>query len=123
MNYIKESHRYIDNAREILSEKAAKEDGFYKDKKYVKMAGHTAYLGVLMALDGYFGIKKKGRKDILWYKEELGKIDKKILSVFDSVYDLLHLSLGYDGNPDARVAKIAFENAERVIDWVAMKSA
>ena len=44
-----EAMRYIDNAKEILREKAKKEDGLYQDKKYVKMAGHTAYSGVLLA--------------------------------------------------------------------------
>ena len=46
-----EAMRYIDNAKDILRHKAQKEDGYYQDKKYVKMAGHTAYLGVLLALD------------------------------------------------------------------------
>ncbi|MDX2190506.1 MAG: DUF5618 family protein [Bacteroidota bacterium] len=122
MEHIKEAKRYIQNAREILSEKAKKQDGFYTDKKYVKMAGHTAYLGVLLALDNVLGVKKKGRKSVEWYNEELAKKDKKISSIFDSTYDLLHLSLGYDGNPDAEVAQIAFKNAERIIEWAELKS-
>jgi len=43
MKHITEAHRYLDNAKEILSTKAQKEDGFYQDRKYVKMAGNTAY--------------------------------------------------------------------------------
>jgi TPP-dependent indolepyruvate ferredoxin oxidoreductase alpha subunit len=81
MNAIEEAKRYLENAKEILSTKAKKEDGYYQDKKYVKMAGHTAYTGVLVALDAFLN-KKKGRKSIEWYKEELSKADKKVLNQF-----------------------------------------
>ena len=59
MNSISEARRYIENAKIILSEKAKKEDGRYQDKKYIKMAGHTAYTGVLVALDTLLSDKKK----------------------------------------------------------------
>ncbi len=59
-----EARRYIDNAKEILREKARKEDGFYQDAKYVRNAGHTACIGVLMALDGLFG--KRAETIIDW---------------------------------------------------------
>lgn len=48
---IKEANQYLSNAKEILSEKAGRVNGAYTDKKYVRMAGHTAYMGVLHALD------------------------------------------------------------------------
>ncbi len=64
MKHIIEAHRYLENAKEILIDKAQKEDGYYKDKKYVKLAGHAAYTGILVALDAYFGIKSKGRKSV-----------------------------------------------------------
>jgi len=121
MNNIKEAHRYIENAKEILRDKAEKENGAYKDRKYVKMAGHTAYSGVLVALDGLFGIKKKGRKSVLWYQEELAKMDKKILSTFNIVYDTLHLTMAYDGNLSVKIANIGLEEAETIIDWVETK--
>jgi hypothetical protein len=113
-----EAMRYIDNAKDILSQKAKKEDGYYQDKKYVKMAGHTAYSGVLVALDDLLGTKKKGRKSVEWYKAELTKLDKKLTSSFDSVYEILHLSLGYDGATNVKLAQLGFEEAENVIKWV-----
>ena len=121
MKHIEEAHRYIDNAKQILNEKAHKEDGYYQDKKYVKMAGHTAYTGVLEALDGLFGIKKKGRKNVDWYQEELGKVDKKILNSFNVAYDALHLSMGYDGTKSAEIANIGLKEAEKIINWVETK--
>jgi len=114
-DYILEAKRYIDNAKEILSEKAKKQDGYYTDVKYVKMAGHRAYTGVLLALDGVFGKKARGRKDIDWYRQQTQKWNRKLLPVLNSTYEILHLSLGYDGAQDARIAHIGFENAEKII--------
>jgi len=74
MKHIVEAHRYLENAKEILRDKAQKEDSRYHDRKYVRMAGHTAYLAILVALDGLFGIKKKGRKKVEWYQEQLAKL-------------------------------------------------
>ena len=118
MNNITEAHIYTENAKEILRDKALKEDKYYKDAKYVKMAGNTAYNGVLMDLDGLFGVKKKGRKSVEWYKEELGKMNKKMGNAFSNVYNTLHLYMGYDGLLSVKIANVGFEEAETIINWV-----
>jgi hypothetical protein len=123
MNNPEEARRYIANAREILRDKAQKEDGYYQDAKYVKMAGNTAYSGILVALDHLLAPKKKGRKDVSWYKEQLALLDKKVLGAFVSAYDTLHLSLGYDGNPSAAVAQAGLSDAETIISWVETRTA
>ena len=123
MNTVQEAKRYLENAREILSEKAHKEDGYYQDSKYVKMAGDTAYVGVLVALDGLLGKKGKGRKDVEWYKQHLAKLDKRVLNSFISAYDILHLSMAYDGIPDAEVAQTGLKRAESIIEWVEQRTA
>jgi hypothetical protein len=123
MKDINEARRYLSNAKDILREKAVKEDGVYKDRKYVKMAGHTAYVGVLEALDVVFGNKKKGRKSVDWYKEELANVDKKVLSNFLIAYDVLHLSMSYDGVLSAAVSKEGLDIAEKIIDWAEQKAA
>jgi hypothetical protein len=117
-NSILEARRYLDNARAILREKALKEDEYYQDEKYVKLAGHAAYAGVLIALDSLLGDKKKGRKEVSWYKEQLAAMDKKVLKHFISAYDLLHLSMSYDGNPETAVAQLGLKRAEEIISWV-----
>jgi hypothetical protein len=109
--------RYIENARSLLREKACKEEGYYQDTKYVRLAGHAAYSGVLLALDRVLGAKRKGRKSVEWYKEELGKIDKKMLSTFVSAYEVLHLSMSYDGIPDVEIAQTGLKRADQLIDW------
>ena len=123
MKNIEEAHRYIDNAKQILREKAHKEDKYYVDAKYVKMAGNTAYSGVLLALDGLLGGKKKVRKSVEWYKEELAKVDKKMLNSFSVAYETLHLVMGYDGSVSAKIAAIGLEEAETIINWVETKQA
>lgn len=123
MNYVEEARRYLDNARQILSDNAQKEDGFYQDAKYVKLAGHAAYTGILVALDGLLGKKGKGRKNVDWYKQHLATLDRKQLSQFVAAYDTLHLSMAYDGNPDADVAQTGLKRAYNIIDWVATRTA
>ena len=121
MKNIEEAHRYMDNAKEILSTKAQKEDGYYKDRKYVKMTGHTAYSGVLVALNWLFGINAKGRKSVLFYQEELGKMDRKALNTFNIVYDTLHLTMAYDGNLSVAISNEGLKEAEKIIKWVETK--
>ncbi|WP_254561230.1 DUF5618 family protein [Dyadobacter diqingensis] len=122
MKELLEAKRHLTNARDILSDKARKENGYYQDRKYVKMAGHTAYAGVLVALDSVLGDKKRGRKSVEWYKEELGRQDKKILSAFLAAYDTLHLAMSYDGNLNSKVATAGLEDAEKIIAWVEQKA-
>ena len=122
MSSIQEAKRYIDNAKEILRDKARKEDGYYQDSKYVKMAGHTAYTGILVALDDLFGKKGKGRKDVDWYKQHLSQLDKKALNAFLTSYQVLHLDMAYDGAKSAKLAAIGLNEAEKIISWVEMRS-
>ncbi|MCF0042631.1 DUF5618 family protein [Dyadobacter fanqingshengii] len=122
-NTVQEAKRYLNNAKEILREKAKKEDGLYQDPKYVKLAGHAAYTGVLVALDSLFEEKGKGRKDVGWYKENLSKLDKKALASFVAAYSTLHLAMSYDGNTDANVSTAGLNMAESIINWVETKTA
>ena len=122
MEAVKEARRYVENARELLKDKARKREGYYQDQKYVKMAGNTAYNGILVALDSLLDDKVKGRKDVKWYKSRLARLDKKVLSSYTAAYDTLHLALGYDGNPLASVASAGLKEAEKIIDWVERRS-
>ena len=112
-----EAMRYVSNAKEILSEKGKKENGYYGDPKYIKMAGNTLWNGVLLALDHKFPEIKngKGRPDQSKYRQAIK--DGKISKVFDSSYSLLHLVMGYDGVGDEKVVKIAIDNAKQIINW------
>ncbi len=117
---LKDAKRYIDNAKEILSEKAGELDNKrYADKKYVRMAGNTAYNGVLEALDIIVPpLPKNKRKSAEYYQVQLAQKDKKLLSLYNEAYYILHLSMGYDGLLTKAVSKAGIGVAEEIIQRV-----
>jgi len=120
-NPIQEAERYLQNARQILSEKAEKEGNFYHDQKYVKAAGNYAWNGVLVALDAVTDVRKnlkKGQRiDIQDYQNAVVKMDRKMIFPFLAAYESLHKALGYDGNPNYKIVQASLENAQEIIDW------
>lgn len=96
---VREAERYLQNARQILSEKAEKDGDYYNDGKYVKIAGNTAWNGVLVALDAVLGVrkglKKKQRPEFKNYQAAIAKKDSKMNRPLLNAYELLHKSLGY----------------------------
>jgi len=118
-NPILEAKRYLDNAKQILSEKAGKDGDYYSDSKYVKMAGDTAWKGALLALDAVFNVKKHPRQrvSIEDYKTAIAKRNKQVLTMVNSGYQSLHLAMGYDGIKNCKVCQAGLEDAYRIIDW------
>ncbi len=117
---IEEARRYVDNARETLMEKGEynAELNRYDDEKYVRAAGNYLWLGVLMALDAVFHVRKdrRTRADIRDYKEAVGKRDRKLLALVNDGYDTMHLSMTYDGNQSKDVSDGGFRLATAIID-------
>ncbi|MEO8149169.1 MAG: DUF5618 family protein [Bacteroidia bacterium] len=114
-----EAMRYIDNAKETLH-KAGREGKYYMDAKYVRTASGTAYSGMLLALDTLFRIKNisfpgKNRKSIEWYRDQLRKIDLKLLNDVNSAYYILHLNGYYEGVTKAEVINSGIDSAISVI--------
>jgi len=118
---IREAERYLQNAKQILSEKAEKDGEYYNDSKYVKMAGNTAWNGVLVALDAVLHVRenlKKGqRPDFNDYQEAISKIDNKMTRPLLGAYESLHKALGYDGNPNYKIVQESLLQAKKMIDW------
>ena len=115
-----ECQRYMDNAKETLI-KAKKDNGMYKDVKYVQMACGTAYNAVLMALDEYLlrkEPKKAKSKDIEDYKKRISKQNKTILRILLSAYDELHLAGYYHGTLSAKTVQDGFANANKIIEFI-----
>lgn len=104
---IDEAMRYYANANEILQKKGGIDamTKFYTDKKYVRLAGHCYYSGILIALDGLMTrtnydltLKPGARKSVNTYKTFLKVIGNRTLqSYFNEIYDVAHLHMGYDG--------------------------
>lgn len=112
-----EAMRYVNNARKILSEHAGKQGKYYSDRKYVRLASHTAYTGALLALKVFLGIKTdiKKRDNVKAFKTELARRYPKLLPIFISMYDTLHLAGGYDGNLNVEVIQSGLADAETLI--------
>jgi len=123
MNSITEAKRHIDNAKQILREKAFKENGYYQDSEYVKIAGQTAYTGILLALDDFLGKKGKGLKNVDWYKQHLEKWDKKIFNSFSTAHQVLFLDMAYNGVNSVELATTGFVEAEKIIGWLENQTA
>jgi uncharacterized protein (UPF0332 family) len=122
--YYSEAIRYMDNAKEYLKN-AKKEGNVYRDPKYVRTACGTAYIGILIALDGFLTLKgihapdsKKVRKSIEYYQSNITKIDKKMLDYLNIAYKILHLSGYYDGIESVPVVKEGFNLAGKIIEKI-----
>jgi len=118
---IREAERYLQNAKQLLSEKAEKDGKYYKDRKYVRMAGNTAWNGVLLALDSVLpvrsNLKKNQRPEFNDYLEAISNIDKKMTRPLLATYESLHKALGYDGNPSYAIVRDSLNEAEFMIKW------
>ena len=115
-DHYKEALRYLENADNILKNNTTINNlGFYNDAKYVKMAGHTAWAGVLVALDPLHKPLGKGkRKSVDTYRDV---IKGKFMNVYNSAYNYLHLYMGYDGELSTVTKKTGFEYAKILIEW------
>jgi len=119
-NPIAEARRYVDNARKTLSENGELdvELNRYDDEKYVRAAGNYLWLGVLMAIDAVFHVRKdrRTRVDINDYRECVGKRDRKLLALMNDGYDVMHLYMNYDGNQSKGVCDDGFRLANTIIN-------
>ena len=117
---ISEARRYVENAHKTLNENGELdlETRLYQDEKYVRAAGNYLWLGVLMALDAVFKVRKdrRTRVDINAYLDAIGKRDRKLLNYVNTGYDVMHLSMNYDGVPAKGVSYEGFRLANAIID-------
>ncbi|MBE9466421.1 DUF5618 family protein [Dyadobacter subterraneus] len=117
-----EAARYLQNAKEILSEKAGKKDGLYADIKYVKMAAGTAYSAALLILDEYLkqkeGVKFIKPKSIEDYTNRVRKYDKKLLRLLVNVYDELHIIGYYHGTRSVDTIQTGLSNVTKMLAYI-----
>lgn len=117
---VNEARRYVENAQTILKEHGNLdyETQLYQDRKYVRMAGNTLWNGVLLILDAVFHVKSVGRlhPDVIDYRDEVAKRDKKLLALFNTAYETIHVYMGYDGNQEKTVSGAGLRLANDIID-------
>lgn len=120
---IRESRRYVDNARDSIQKgKLDTSANRYEDPKYVRAAGNYLWLGVLLALESVFHInqEKKGRVDVNDYKTIIATRDKKLLNWVVDGYNVMHLSMTYDGIQLKSTCDEGFRLANAIIDRCAV---
>lgn len=118
---IDKAKRYLQKAKDILKEKAGIDGDYYTYSKSVRMAGDTAWKGCLVALEAVFEVKKTAPKNkrvsIDDYKDEVAKIDEKLLTIVIESYNTLHLYMGCDGTKVYKTCAGGMEMAEYIIKW------
>ncbi|MBI2472839.1 MAG: DUF5618 family protein [Planctomycetes bacterium] len=123
---MKESLRYLQNAKEILA-KTPVEGNSYTDVKPVREAFGTAYLAVLEAIKEALlkkGIIKKDMpKSIEGYRAALKKYlaihNGKLFRDFETLYDELHIAGYYQGLiRDPNTAKGILKTAKYFIEKI-----
>lgn len=124
---MRESIRYLNNAKEILKSVPV-EDNIYTDVKPVREAFGTAYLAILEAINEYL-INKKGftkkelPKSVDSYRAALQKHiaiqNGKLMREFENLYDALHIAGYYRGLIyDTRAVKDYFNAAKEFINKI-----
>ncbi len=123
---MKESLRYLNNAKEILKSVSV-EDNTYTDVKPVREAFGTAYLAILEAINEYLIKKGFPKKELPKSVDEYRKVLQKHLSVrngkllreFEKLYDALHIAGYYRGLIyDVDMVKDALKAARAFIDKI-----
>ena len=119
---VEKAERYLQNAREILREKAGKEDGLYANAKYVKMAAKTAYSAALLILDEYLKQKEGDKftkpKSIEDYTNRVRKYDKKLLRLLVNVYDELYIIGYYHGTRSVDTIQAGLNNVTQMLTYI-----
>jgi len=66
----------------------------------------------------HIGFLVTSRISIDYYKDNLAKLDKKLLTILHDAYEILHLSGYYEGIYDAEIVKKGFDKAIIIIDKI-----
>ena len=121
---MKESLRYLQNAKEILA-RTPIEDNDYVDIKPVREAFSTAYLAILEAINEALLEKGVHKKELpksvdayrIALKKHFATHNGKLARKFEHLYDTLHIAGYYRGLiHDATLVKESLKAAKEFID-------
>lgn len=116
---VAEARRYVQNAKDTIQKADLNtETQLYRDQKYVRMAGNTLWNGVLLILEAVFHVakNKKTRPDYYDYQHVIAQRDYKLLDFVTTGYNVMHLSMGYDGVLKKSICNDGFQLANEIID-------
>ena len=108
------AQKILIKAKRILAENAGRDGNFYNNKKYVRMAGKTAWEGVMIGLSECLKIQDKSNLKV--YQKILAQ-NPYYLKLFDKAYETLCWTLGGDGNFDVAIVEEGIRVARELINW------
>lgn len=108
------AQKILIKAKRILAENAGKDGNFYTDKKQVRMAGRTAWQGVIVGLNECLKIQEKSGLKV--YQKILSQ-NPYFLEIFNNAYDTLCNALGSDGNLNVVIVDAGIREARELINW------
>ena len=120
---VAEARRYVQNAKDTLQKADLNtETQLYRDPKYVRMAGNTLWNGVLLILDAVFQVtdNNKNRPHFSDYQRAVAQRDYKLLDFVTTGYNVMHLSMGYDGILKKSICNDGIHLANEIIDRCAV---
>lgn len=119
---MKKAEAYLQKAKDILDKTSLEDDEHYADAKSIKKAGRTAWEGCVEALDYVLYQEHRdcheyvSEYDKAKYKEWLTGVDSKIVTVFESAYNLLNFTMACDGEKDKVICDRAMSYGEKLLD-------
>ena len=126
---MKKAEAYLQKAKDILCHILLEDDEHYADAKSIKKAGRTAWKGCVEALDYVLYQEHRdcheyvSEYDKANYKEWLTGVDSKIVTVFESAYNLLNFTMACDGEKDKVICDRAMSYGEKLLDWCKSREA
>ncbi|MEA5459856.1 DUF5618 family protein [Arcicella sp. LKC2W] len=108
------AQKILIKAKKILAENTRREGNYYTDKRYVRMAGRTAWQGVIVGLNECLKIQEKSELKV--YQKVLLQ-NPYFLERFNNAYDTLCNTLGSDGNLNVVIVDEGMRQAKELINW------
>lgn len=108
------AQKILIKAKKILAENAGKDGNYYTHKEFVRMAGRTAWEGVIVGLNECLKIEEKS--GLKAYQKILAQ-NPYFLEIFNNANDTLCKTLGSDGNLNVMIVDEGLIMARELINW------
>lgn len=117
---IKKAWAHWHKAQEILATKAGADDGYYTERKYIRMAGKKAWKGVVIAVHAVLDIRDLPEGESLYiehYRPLIEPIDKEAFLDLQSAFLGLCRSMVWDNTSGVEIINLYMEVAHKLLTW------
>lgn len=117
-----EAERYLENAQQILRDKAIEDDGLYTHIQYVQLASGIAYSAGLIILDEYLrkndGVQFAKPETYEEYHSRLTKYGNELPALLSSAHAHLYLVGFYHGTLSVGTIKCGLEAVTQMLNYI-----